>query len=81
MSMMGHGCVVWWPMLYVACARSAFGEVQRLVFVFATGALRSTATKALEVPLHTAVKAKADRLVRNGHWPVALVRAMERSGK
>jgi len=75
--MMSHGCVVWWPRLDIARARKEIDEIQRLVCICVTGAMRTTATAAMEallyVPLiQTIVKAKAfataDRLLQNDLW-------------
>lgn len=75
--MMCHGCVVWWPRLNIETARKAMMEVQRLVCICVTGAMKTTATAAMETllcvpPVDLIVKAKAfataDRLAQNGLW-------------
>jgi len=72
--MMSHGCVVWWPRLDVVCARKEMNEIQRLVCICATEAMKTTATAAMEMliaipTVQTFVQAKtfatADRLVQN----------------
>ena len=58
-------------------ARKELNEIQRLVCICVTGAMKTTATAAMEAlialpPVHTIVKAKvfatADRLMQNGVW-------------
>lgn len=75
--MMSHGCVVWWPRLNVGTAKKELGELQRLVCICVTGAMRSTATAAMETlmalpPIQMIVQAKAfataDRLTQNSLW-------------
>lgn len=75
--MMSHGCVVWWPRLNVGRAVEKLKEVQRLMCVCATGAMKTTATAAMEVlldlpPVDVAIKARAfataDRLTQHGLW-------------
>lgn len=75
--MMTHGCVVWWPRLDIESARKAMMEVQRLVCICVTGAMKTTATAAMETllgvpPVDLIVKAKAfataNRLAQNGLW-------------
>lgn len=75
--MMSHGCVVWWPRLDVEVAKKEISEIQRLVCICITGAMKTTPTAGMEVllavpPVDLIVKAKAfataDRLVQNGLW-------------
>jgi len=75
--MLSHGCVVWWPRLEIECARKVLSEIQRLVCICITGAMKTTATAAMETllnvpPLDIVVKARAfataDRLTQNGIW-------------
>ena len=75
--MISHGSVVWWPRLDVGRARRELGEIQRLVCICVTGAMKTTATAAMETllnlpPLDLMVKAKAfataDRLKQNRLW-------------
>jgi len=69
--------VVWWPRLDVACERKENNEIQRLVCICATRAMKTTATAAMEMliaipPVQAFVQAKtsatADRLVQNELW-------------
>ncbi len=71
--MMCHGSVVWWPRLGVERAKRELGEIQRLVCICVTGAMRTTATAALETlldlpPMDLMVQARAtaDRLEQCG---------------
>lgn len=75
--MLTHGCVVWWPRVDIKCARKELSEVQRLVCICITGAMKTTATAAMETlmalpPIQTSVKSKAfasaDRLRQNQLW-------------
>lgn len=75
--MLSHGCVVWWPRLDKESARKSLVEVQRLVCICVTGAMKTTATAAMETllsvqPVDLIVNAKAfataDRLMQNGLW-------------
>ena len=75
--MLSHVCVVWWPRLDVERAKREISEVQRLVCLCATGAMKTTATAAIEVllsvpPMDILVKAKAfitaDRLAQCDLW-------------
>ena len=75
--MICHGCVVWWPRLDVDCVRKELGEIQRLVCLCVTGAMKTTATAVMEIlldlpPIQTIVQVKAfataDRLQQNGMW-------------
>ena len=75
--MLGHGCVVWWPRVDIDRARRELNEIQRLVCICVTGAMKTTATAALETlvaipPIHIYIKKKAfataDRLALNGLW-------------
>lgn len=75
--MLCHGCVVWWPRLDVDSARKTLMELQRLVCICVTGAMKTTATAAMETllcmpPVDLVVKARAfataDRLAQNGLW-------------
>lgn len=70
MKLLSHGCVIWWPMLNIKSARDEVKKIQRLVCFCITGVMKTTATAGMEVtlavlPVHTTVKAKADRLVQN----------------
>lgn len=69
--------MVWWPRLDKECARKILMEVQRLVCICITGAMKTTATAAMETmlsmqPIDLMVNAKAfataDRLAQNGLW-------------
>ena len=75
--MLSHGCVVWWPKLNAETIAKEFSEVQRLVCICSTGAMKTTSTAALEAlldlpPIQLVVQAKAytvaDRLQHNGLW-------------
>lgn len=59
------------------CARKELSEIQRLVCICGTGAMKTTATAAMDTllsvpPLDVVVKARAfataDRLAQNGMW-------------
>lgn len=55
--MICHGCVVWWPRLYIEVTRKEISTIQRLVCLCVTGARKSTTTADLETrltlpPLH-----------------------------
>jgi len=69
--------VVWWPRLDVGSAKKELNEIQRLVCICVTGAMKSTATTAIEAlinlpPVQAELQAKAfataDRLSQNGLW-------------
>lgn len=49
--MICHGSVVWWPRLDVERARKELGEIQRLVGICVTGAMKTTPTAAMEALL------------------------------
>lgn len=56
-----HGCVVWWPRVDVGTAEKRLTKLQRLACLCMTGAMRTTASKALEAllclpPLNSFIK-------------------------
>lgn len=72
-----YGCIVWWRRSQLVTAQRELQQLQRLVCIGASGALRTTPTAALEVlldlpPLHLYLKQQATtafwRLKASGVW-------------
>lgn len=75
--MMSHGCVLLWSRLDIAIAINGINEIQRLVCICITGAVKSTTTAVMEIlaavpQIQTVRRAKAfvtaDMLAQNELW-------------
>lgn len=73
--MLSYGCLVWWSRAQLITEQRNLAQLQRVVCIGITGAIRSTPTAALEIlldlpPLHLYIEAEATkaclRMQRNG---------------